>query len=180
MCVKSYLLHQFSFPCSSLLLINEWTSQWRWLWCNCTHLMSSCWTSHSQPVLCCPFLTIAWLINLPLMSNWSKQSPECLWPNLIFFLFFSFLSFPGFYSIFICHFLSIFINPTLPRKARRGVCHWAVWAALPRQVWEPGEQEEVAVMDNGAASTESGSCSFVRGLVWERRENMGKINAASG
>lgn len=31
LCAKSYLLHQFSFPHSLLLLINDWTSQWRWL-----------------------------------------------------------------------------------------------------------------------------------------------------
>lgn len=113
MCAKSYLLHQFSSPHSLLLLINDWTSQWRWLWCNCAHLMSSCWTSHSQPVLRCPFLTIAWHINFTFMSSWSTQCCECLWPNLIFFLLvFSKCSclFQAFYPIFIFSFISYLLS----------------------------------------------------------------------
>lgn len=130
MCAKSYLLHQFSFPRSLLLLINEWTLQRRWLWCHCTQLMSSCWTSQSQSGFCCPFLTIAWHTNLSFTSSWSTQNLDAGGQTWSFSLFFFILVFSRHFtpfSFFISYHL-LLLTPPCPGKAN-GVSAMAGWRA---------------------------------------------------
>lgn len=128
-------------------------------WCNWVHSMASCWTSHSQPVLDCPSLTIAWHVNLSFMSSWSRQCPECLWPNLVFFtnillvfskcfcLFQTFcpvwFGFCGsvFWLVFfkISH-LVLLIPPS--KESQIGACHGAPWAAFPHRLESEGSRGE--------------------------------------
>ena len=86
---------------------------------------------------------------------------------------FHFLSFPSvlvfsrhFISfLFFFHFLSTFIHPAFQEKPD-GVSAIRLYKLHCHGRSESQRRTgEVAVMDNRAASTKSGSCSFVRGLV---------------